>query len=445
MADPLPKGVQFEEAIEFLRRRLDLTSSEWRAIWAEAGGIAREATDQVGAAVARDLLKAVADVLAEGGTLEDFRKRYAAVLQEAGWSAEGKPGWHSRLVYRLHIGNAYAAGRYEQAERMQAARPERQLYFRYVTIGDHRVRPQHRAWHGIILPIGHPFWKTHYPPNGFNCRCHVQVVADRDLRRYGWDVTPDTDPRLQVPPEKGWAGNVGFAGARLRQARGQAPVEVPATPVAEVDEAGLELAARLGVFDDAEGAAMTAADLLAGIPADELPRMRAAWQTRGQVLRFEGRSEGATIVRSFSEGDNGLEVTHDFFRVDPEYQGGGHARAMMRGALDAYRRMGATAIRVHANIDVGGYAWARLGFVPDDPDDLFWQIETALDRIARDRIASATDIAEAREALSDPDNFAWRVARSKLGRKLLFNSDWYGTLDLRDADALARTREAIDR
>lgn len=225
MADPEAIAVKFAEAIEFLRRRLDLTSDEWRAIWAEAGGISAEVADQLGAAIQRNLTKAVLESLERGESLAQFRERYAQVLDDFGWGYDGKRGWHSQLVYRLHVGNAYAAGRYEQAERMQAARPDRPLYFRYVTMGDHRVRPNHIEWHGVILPVGHPFWQTHYPPNGFNCRCHIQVVTDRDLRRYRWSVTPDDDPRLTVPPDDGWEGNVGVAGTRAAQlVRSRKPV-----------------------------------------------------------------------------------------------------------------------------------------------------------------------------------------------------------------------------
>ena len=42
---------------------------------------------------------------------------------------------------------------------------------RYVAVLDARTRPEHRAWHGLILPIDHPLWDTHYPPNGWGCRC----------------------------------------------------------------------------------------------------------------------------------------------------------------------------------------------------------------------------------------------------------------------------------
>lgn len=44
----------------------------------------------------------------------------------------------------------------------------------YKTIGDGRVRDEHRKLHGTILPVDHPFWTMYYPPNGWNCRCFVR-------------------------------------------------------------------------------------------------------------------------------------------------------------------------------------------------------------------------------------------------------------------------------
>lgn len=44
----------------------------------------------------------------------------------------------------------------------------------YKTIGDGRVRDEHRKLHGTVLPATHPFWTIYYPPNGWNCRCFVR-------------------------------------------------------------------------------------------------------------------------------------------------------------------------------------------------------------------------------------------------------------------------------
>ena len=38
---------------------------------------------------------------------------------------------------------------------------------------------------------------------------------------------------------------------------------------------------------------------------------------------------------------------------------------MLKAQFDEYEKLGVAKVTVHANIDVGGYAWARFGFVPD--------------------------------------------------------------------------------
>ena len=51
-----------------------------------------------------------------------------------------------------------------------------------------------------MLPVEHPFWRTHYPPNGWRCRCLVQQLSEDDLERYGFTISPD--PPVQTRP---WA------------------------------------------------------------------------------------------------------------------------------------------------------------------------------------------------------------------------------------------------
>ncbi|MDB5586200.1 MAG: hypothetical protein JWP26_1170 [Devosia sp.] len=125
--------------------------------------------------------------------------------------------WHSNLIWRMEVFGARAAGRWEQGQRLQRARPGVQYYFRYLTAGDHRVRESHAEWHGVILPVDNPWWLTHWPPNGFNCRCEPQIVSGRDLVRYGWVVTKDDDPRLAIAPDEGFSGNAGAVWEQLRR------------------------------------------------------------------------------------------------------------------------------------------------------------------------------------------------------------------------------------
>lgn len=44
---------------------------------------------------------------------------------------------------------------------------------KYLTANDGRVRDSHKSLHGLVFPITDSFWNTHYPPNGWGCRCYT--------------------------------------------------------------------------------------------------------------------------------------------------------------------------------------------------------------------------------------------------------------------------------
>lgn len=214
-------GVVFEEAVAWLRRRLLLSSRDWNILFLGAEAAAERIVDEQLDGLAADLTGAVLEAVEDGGTLTQFQQDYERIVLEHGWSYDNKDGWHSRLIFRMQTASAYQAGRWEQAQRQVEARPETTFYLRLVTVGDRRVRHNHAAQHGIILPVGHAYWLTHYPPNGFLCRCRVQLITEREIKRNGWVVTADADPRLAIPPDDGFSGNVGIAMQASGQVLGQ--------------------------------------------------------------------------------------------------------------------------------------------------------------------------------------------------------------------------------
>lgn len=52
---------------------------------------------------------------------------------------------------------------------------------KYRTVGDGRVRPDHRLLEGVTYPVDDPFWNTYYPPNGWNCRCTVTSTPTEEI------------------------------------------------------------------------------------------------------------------------------------------------------------------------------------------------------------------------------------------------------------------------
>lgn len=155
-----------------------------------------------------DMLQDVQDsitlALKKGWAYEDWSDRIIPILQANGWWGRqevtdpstgktiikklGSP-YRLKTIFRTNMQQAYMVGRWQQIMETAKERP----YLRYDAIDDSRTRPQHRRWNGTILPYNHPFWRTHSPLNGYNCRCSLTQFSKEDLEAYGLEVTENPD------------------------------------------------------------------------------------------------------------------------------------------------------------------------------------------------------------------------------------------------------------
>ncbi len=155
-----------------------------------------------------DLLAAVQKsldkVIRDGGTFETWKANILPELKRAGWWGEvSDPALTGtdqpiivndrrlRTIYRTNIRMSIAAGRWRRFQAQKELFP----YLRYRS--DHprkHPRPDHLSWHGIILPVDHPWWQEHFPPNGWGCNCLPEQVSEGMLKRRGWKVTKDLPP-----------------------------------------------------------------------------------------------------------------------------------------------------------------------------------------------------------------------------------------------------------
>jgi len=205
---------QFQEQIDFLRKKLNLPSETWRDIQRGAHDRAFMVAGAMKADLLHDLRGAV-DGAVQGGSIGEFRKQFKAIVQKhgwTGWTGEGtKAGeaWRTRVIYQTNLATSYAAGRRKQL--LDPALLSRRPFWRY--IHDDSVstpRPHHKAWgdSGLTLRHDHPFWATHFPPNGWGCKCRVVAVkapAEGDATEPpdGWLAT---DPKTGAPAgiDEGW-------------------------------------------------------------------------------------------------------------------------------------------------------------------------------------------------------------------------------------------------
>lgn len=219
------RRVDFEEAIAFFRQKLRLPTETWTDLWQGQHARAFVVAGARQASLIEDFQTAVMRGLEEGTTLAAFREDFDRTVARHGWSYRGGRNWRSRVIFETNMRTAYAAGRWQQIQRVKGARP----YLRYVAVLDARTRLEHRAWHGTLLHADDPWWRTHYPPNGWGCRCIVQQLSADDLEAFGYEVSDQAPPvnwqhrtvnmpegpaSLRVPRgiDTGWSYNVGEAG-----------------------------------------------------------------------------------------------------------------------------------------------------------------------------------------------------------------------------------------
>lgn len=200
MADVLPASLRLgaiepKGAIEaFARKGLLLPSFHWEDVYGaeHARGVA------VAGVMKYDVLQLFADELAaihtQGRSLRDFSKSIQPKLEAAGYwgdvqitdprTGEMRTTKFNKarleLIFDTNVRQANAAGRWEAIVRNKARKP----FVMYLTRDDDVVRAAHRPWHGLVLPVESPFWFTHFPMNGWRCRCDAIAVDEKDIARW---------------------------------------------------------------------------------------------------------------------------------------------------------------------------------------------------------------------------------------------------------------------
>lgn len=193
----------FSEQLAFFKQKVNLPTRRWDDIRREEHDRAFIVAGAQGADLLADLNSAVRKSIEQGLGLKEFRKDFAAIVQKHGWTgwtgegSEAGVAWRTKVIYQTNMATSYAAGRYSQLTDPDflKLRP----YWRYVHNDSVlHPRPLHQHWGNIKLTLlhDHPFWTTHFPPNGWGCMCHVTAIAspaagDATEPPPGWDQRND--------------------------------------------------------------------------------------------------------------------------------------------------------------------------------------------------------------------------------------------------------------
>lgn len=142
----------------------------------------------------RRILDALEDLPA-GADWKQARREVAGLLADPAHGGAGpREKARARLIVNVAGRQAYAAARWREMQAQADVFP----YLRYVADGDERTRPSHMALNGTVARIDDPFWRTHYPPWDFGCRCTAVPLTEAEAQEAG---IADPEKLPQQPAE----------------------------------------------------------------------------------------------------------------------------------------------------------------------------------------------------------------------------------------------------
>lgn len=187
----------YRGAVGFAKKLANLTDKELDIL---AGVYSQEAvklTKGIQHKIERRIRQTLVRLTAQGATTSTGIAALRADFKALGLTPANS--YTLENIFRTQTQIAHAAGR--SAAEQDPAIQEILWGYKYVTVGDTRVRPNHRLLEGVTLPKDHTFWRENTPPNGFSCRCKA---------------IPLTRPhRLKLPPGVPAEDLIGPKGAQL--------------------------------------------------------------------------------------------------------------------------------------------------------------------------------------------------------------------------------------
>ncbi|KPH80529.1 phage head morphogenesis protein [Bosea vaviloviae] len=176
------------EVVDYFDRRPSKPSFRWDEVAPREHALQFTVARTAGFDVLDDIRKAARAGVVDRVPFEQFRDELVPILKAKGWwgrkeVADPRTGEIAKvqlgslrrldLIYDANIRSAQAAGDWERIQRVKDVLP----FLEYLTSTSERKRPLHLSWVGTTLLSSDSWWSTHYPPNGWRCKCRVRSRA----------------------------------------------------------------------------------------------------------------------------------------------------------------------------------------------------------------------------------------------------------------------------
>ena len=371
-----------------------------------------------------------------------------------------------------------------QGEQFRQLQEDKDLYPYWVYHGvmDDRERDEHVVLEGLVFKIGDPEGDACYPQNGWNCRCSAESVDDQYLEENklkaltneeakGY-LESDVDQQFRTNPAiQGTLPNTGSYFETMGSANeGNAKlfnlhkaIDIPEVivPIFKSTKDVKETAEYMKNPDtkfrklnpkEEKVFAKNYKEFLSGIDIGQLDsemdiiaaKNNITWKfksieetafRRGMDIVYRGTAadgEPVRLVRSFYVRDGKRYVEHELFQIPKSLQGNGMSKDVLSTFYKQYENAGISNISIHANIDVGGYAWGKYGFSAEKKDALGILSETKGKPFYNDaKKIFDKHFKDDTYTKVFPMN---KWSNTTFGKEMLLKSDWSGGLNLADSE-----------
>ena len=180
------------EVTSFFDGKTNRPAFSWLEVWAEEHAYKFTVAKAVELDVLNAFRRTMSQASREGKGYDSWKPLIETELTKLGW-------WGPRMVadpqgrdidrmvnfasdrrlkniFWSNMNSARSAGQWERAQRSKKVLP----FVLYMRTTSADPRAEHLAWVGLILPIDDPFWTTHWPPNGWGCKCQVRMISQRE-------------------------------------------------------------------------------------------------------------------------------------------------------------------------------------------------------------------------------------------------------------------------
>ncbi len=200
-----------QKALDYLKRKNLYPAFSYEDVWLQEHAYNFTVAKAMQLDVLQDIKDGLEEAIANGKTLREFKKDLTPLLMEKGWwgkrkmkdPLDGKKkkvqlGSDRRLntIYNVNKRQAYLAAQWQSGQASKA-----HTHILYMVGSSTRHRRQHLEWNALVLPKEHGFWTTHFPMNGWGCKCRVRFLTKADLEHLREKGMPDRTNIVNGSPQ----------------------------------------------------------------------------------------------------------------------------------------------------------------------------------------------------------------------------------------------------